>query len=121
MLVCDDAEGWLTLFAVRGDGLNPNANPLAVFDGPSGFDVDSIMMYSSMQGSAPEDQANVHDAVLVKIQRDAHGNKVPAQDWRIMPPTRVSPRDAEFVRTFYPWDETRAQQHRNGRKRDGLE
>ena len=54
------------------------------------------------------------DAVLAKAEKDANGNMVDAVDWRIRPPTRVSPRDASFIRKFYPRDE---EERKSGEKR----
>jgi hypothetical protein len=72
--------------------------------------MDSIMMYSSLAGNSGGE--GLDDAVLIKIQKDGQGKNVPASNWQIPEPTSVSPRDAAFVKAFYPWDETRARQHR---------
>ncbi|KAL6703626.1 hypothetical protein ACN47E_009486 [Coniothyrium glycines] len=119
-MLCSDYELALKYHSpsadyVKGNGLDPHTRP--TLDGQSGFDADSIMMYPSMMNSHEnEEYANVHDAVLVRTAHDGLGRKVPATDWRILPPTKVSEKDAAFVRRFYAWDEARAAREKEKEK-----
>ena len=105
-LCTDEAEAYEynapSMDYIKGNGLDPvTKSPL---DGPDGFDLDSIMMYTSSQGTGKyEDEVTVDTAVLVKIKKDDSGKVTPAEDWRIPTREEVSDKDAEFVRRFYPW------------------
>lgn len=80
------------------------------------------MMYPSMLGgfrSDDDEHAFPGDAVLAKAEKDANGKMVDAVDWRIRPPTRVSPRDASFIRKFYLRDEERAKEWREAHPKPG--
>ncbi|KAL1610470.1 hypothetical protein SLS60_002138 [Paraconiothyrium brasiliense] len=102
---------------VKGDGLSQKQEP--IFDGPGGFDVDSIMIYPSMANShGAENNAHLDDAVLVRIKKDESGKKVPADDWRILPPTQITQQDATFVRRFYAWDERKAREFHDARNEE---
>ncbi|OAG11197.1 uncharacterized protein CC84DRAFT_1210870 [Paraphaeosphaeria sporulosa] len=126
--LCEDqltAEKWFAPSAeyVRGAGLDVNTKPK--FDGPGGFDVDSIMLYDSYSFSKAGYQVNVGTSVLVAIERDADGNKVPGSEKMFPRNTKPSPKDVEFVKTFYPWDAEKYQEYRkahpehgDGRKRE---
>ncbi|KAJ4349613.1 uncharacterized protein N0V89_008229 [Didymosphaeria variabile] len=104
---------------VKGDGLDPKKEP--IFDGPGGFDVHSIMMYPSMANShGTENHAHLDDAVLIKIKKDETGKKVPADDWRILPPTRITQQDATFVRRFYAWDERKAREYHDTKREEEI-
>lgn len=103
-MLCNHAEHvvqWKapTIDWVRGDGLAPGTT----LNGPDGFDYDSIMMYSSFDGSEVDDSTK-DTAVLVKAKKDSAGNKyVDWNDWELPDPQRVSKKDASFVRRVYPW------------------
>ncbi|KAF2444577.1 hypothetical protein P171DRAFT_494954 [Karstenula rhodostoma CBS 690.94] len=121
--LCEDqltAEKWFAPSAeyVKGAGLDVATKP--IFDGPGGFDMDSIMLYDSYSFSEAGDQVGVGSAVIVAVERDAEGNKVPGSERMITRNTNPSPRDVEFVKAFYPWDEDKHQEwkklHPGGRK-----
>lgn len=85
------------------------------------MDIDSIMMYSSMQGSySSEDDANLEDAVLVRMKIDETGKKVIADDWRIPLPTKPSAQDIAFIWRFYPWDDRKAREYRENSPGSGV-
>ena len=91
---------------IKGDGLDPATKPQ--LDGPGGFDRESIMLYDSYLGSYDTIyDVNLNSAVLVTIRKDANGNKIPGSDTMFRAALRPSQRDAEFVRRFYPWDESK--------------
>jgi hypothetical protein len=75
------------------------------------------MMYPShVLGIYPYDHegsVTVDTAVLVKIRTDKNGKKVPLgeDEWRIQMIPKVSPKDAEFFKTFYTWDQARADRY----------
>ncbi|KAJ4344621.1 uncharacterized protein N0V89_012365 [Didymosphaeria variabile] len=91
---------------IRGDGFK-DIDEGKSLDGPDGFDYDSIMMYGSAQGVAVPylSQVTMHTATLVKIKKNpTTGEKfIDRNDWWLPIPTRVSQKDAAFVRRFYPW------------------
>ena len=95
--------GALSHAFMEGAGLDPEEKKQ--LNGPDGFDYDSIMLYSSGTGvKQGEEEVTMDNAPLVKVKKNGKGEKyVDPDDWIIYGNSRPSPRDAEFVRRFYPW------------------
>jgi hypothetical protein len=52
----------------------------------------------------------IDTAVLVAIEKDANGKKISESETMIPRIQKPSPKDIEFVKTFYPWDEAKYQE-----------
>ena len=107
-LICEDYktareyDAYSAVF-IKGEGSDPSVAPAG--DGPGWFDYWSIMMYHSFApginvGGSPPD---VKTAVLVGINRDANGEKIPESEFMLEENEVVSEMDAQFVKDWYPW------------------
>ncbi|KAF2637492.1 hypothetical protein P280DRAFT_407398 [Massarina eburnea CBS 473.64] len=91
--------GFLGTQYIKGD--KEPGNPI---DDPSGFDYDSIMLYPSSFGSIPNNNACASDprrCPLSKITKDKNGNVVKREHIRTK--LTPSPKDAAFIKKYYPW------------------
>jgi hypothetical protein len=75
--------------------------------------MDSIMMYGTFAGVKQMrfGRPGLDEAVLIKITKDANGKVKPAADWQFEQAQKPSPKDASFVKRFYPWDQDRWDQN----------